>query len=295
MTRSLAGKETEAQTHDSKVYESWFESLQDHICQRLEKIESDYNPEMSKTFTEKKWNRCEGEIDEGGGRMRVLQDGSVFEKAGVNCSTVYGEFSESFGKEIPGTEESRNFRASGLSIVVHPRNPFVPIIHMNTRFIQTGKLWFGGGADLTPCIQFDEDTNYFHQELKKVCDAYSPTAYADYKKWCDEYFYLPHRKEPRGIGGIFFDYLNSGNVIKDFDYVKAVGEAFINIYEAIVRKRMHMPWGESEKKTQLLKRGRYVEFNLLYDRGTRFGLMTNGNTEAILMSLPPHADWDTVI
>lgn len=283
------------QNVDVGIYEEWFKSLQDHICKRLEKIEFDSDPNRAKTFTEKQWNRSENGPDEGGGRMRVLQGGSVFEKAGVNFSAVYGEFTEKFRKEIPGTEESGKFWASGISIVIHPKNPYVPIIHMNTRCIQTGKHWFGGGADLTPCIPFEEDTNYFHQEFKKVCDEYSENAYADYKKWCDEYFYLPHRNEPRGIGGIFFDYLNSGNAIKDFDFVKAVGEAFINTYEVIVRRRMQMEWGEAEKKVQLLKRGRYVEFNLLYDRGTRFGLMTNGNTEAILMSLPPQAHWDAII
>lgn len=296
MTLVLANQHAcENQNIDISVYKKWFESLQDHICQRLEKIEYDFDCDAAKTFTEKKWSRSGTGSDEGGGRMRVLQGGSVFEKAGVNFSTVYGEFSEDFRKEIPGTQESGEFWASGISIVIHPKNPYVPIIHMNTRFIQTGKHWFGGGSDLTPCLPFDEDTHFFHQALKKVCDAYSDTAYDEYKKWCDEYFYLPHRKEPRGIGGIFFDYLNSGDISKDFGFVKAVGEAFINTYEIIVRRRMQMKWGEAEKKIQLLKRGRYVEFNLLYDRGTRFGLMTNGNTEAILMSLPPEAHWNTVI
>jgi coproporphyrinogen III oxidase len=222
-----------------------------------------------------------------------MQNGHVFEKAGVNISTVFGQFSKQFQGEIPGTKNDPSFWASGISLVIHPLNPFVPAVHMNTRHIITEESWFGGGADLTPCLPFEEDTNDFHHALKKACDDYAPDAYVKYKEWCDKYFFLPHRNEMRGVGGIFFDYLKSDNQESEFNFLKNVGIAFINVYAKIVRKRMHLPWSEEDKNIQLIKRGRYAEFNLLYDRGTRFGLMTNGNTEAILMSLPPHATWST--
>lgn len=282
------------------MYIEWFQWLQHHICSVLEKIENDFQGDGNSpaTFKEKIWKRESHSLnktDGGGGIMCVMENGRVFEKAGVNFSEVMGEFDLKFAKEIPGTELNNSFWASGISLVIHPKNPFVPIVHMNTRHIATGKTWFGGGADLTPCFPFNEDTEDFHQAMREACDNYQPTAYTEYKKWCDEYFYLPHRKEPRGVGGIFFDYVNSGKPEKDFEFLKAVGMNYIEVYEKIVRRRMTMPWTEDDKEVQLKKRGRYAEFNLLYDRGTRFGLMTNGNTEAILMSLPPHASWSVNI
>ncbi|MCL4147323.1 UNVERIFIED_CONTAM: hypothetical protein GTU68_014041 [Idotea baltica] len=218
-------------------------------------------------------------------------NGKVFEKGGVNVSTVHGQFSEKFRKEIPGAEEDPNFWASGISLVLHPTSPHVPIVHMNTRMIVTTKLWFGGGADLTPIYPIEEDTKLFHNNLKQACDNHSPDYYPDFKKRCDEYFYLPHRKETRGVGGIFYDYVNTGNWDDDFAFTKDVGSAFLNSYPKIVRKYYKDDWTDEQKNDQLLKRSRYVEFNLLYDRGTKFGLMTDGNTEAILMSMPPMAKW----
>jgi coproporphyrinogen III oxidase len=277
------------------IYVEWFKSLQLHICTRLEEIESEFeSAEEPQKFVRKSWKRddeTQPNRDGGGGTMAVMQGGRVFEKAGVNFSEVYGEFSKKFAAEIPGADTDPSFWASGISLVIHPLNPFVPIVHMNTRHIMTQKSWFGGGADLTPCIPFDEDTKSFHQGMQDACDAYHPEAHAKYKKWCDEYFYLPHRNEMRGVGGIFFDYVNSGDENADFAFLKQVGINFIDSYVAIVRKRMNTPWTEKDKEIQLHKRGRYVEFNLLHDRGTKFGLMTNGNTEAILMSLPPLASW----
>lgn len=283
-------------------YVQWFQELQDHICARLESIEQEYcqeNPkEKAGKFRQKDWQRIDitqPNQDGGGGWMRILEDGAVFEKAGVNVSTVFGNLPQTFATEIPGGDKNKQFWASGISLVIHPRNPYVPIVHMNTRHIITTKEWFGGGADLTPCIPFDEDTNDFHNAMKEASDLYAANAYEQYKKWCDDYFYLSHRGEPRGVGGIFFDDLNSGDPILDFDYLKNVGQKFMDVYEKIVRRRMHMHYGDEEKRIQLKKRGRYVEFNLLYDRGTRFGLMTNGNAEAILMSLPPMAAWNVSI
>jgi coproporphyrinogen III oxidase len=270
---------------------AWFRNLRDRICAELERIEDEYTGQESELhgpgrFERTPWQRPEG----GGGEMSVIR-GRVFEKGGVNISTVYGAFSDKFRKEIPGTEQDPNFWASGISLVIHPRSPLVPAVHMNTRFICTGKTWFGGGADLTPVFPLDADTADFHAAMKEACDRFSPTYYAEYKKWCDEYFFLPHRNEPRGIGGIFYDYLNSGDWDADFAFTQAVGEAFLHIYPALVRRHLNEPWTAEHKQAQLKKRGRYAEFNLIYDRGTRFGLMTGGNTEAILMSLPPEAVW----
>lgn len=299
---ALKKQTTELPPFDDKkeMYVEWFQWLQNHICSVIEKIESDFDSSNNTpaTFKQKIWQRETPTTplgQGGGGIMRVMENGSVFEKAGVNFSKVMGNFDPNFAKEIPGTDQNASFWASGISLVIHPKNPFVPIVHMNTRHIETGRSWFGGGADLTPCFTFEEDTIEFHQAMKDACDPYSPNAYVEYKKWCDEYFYLPHRQEPRGVGGIFFDYVNSGNPDEDFNFLKAVGMKYIEVYEKIVRRRMHMSWTEEDKKVQLTKRGRYAEFNLLYDRGTRFGLMTNGNTEAILMSLPPQATWSVTL
>jgi coproporphyrinogen III oxidase len=222
--------------------------------------------------------------------MSVLR-GRVLEKAGVNISTVEGVFSEEFRDRIPGAASDARFWASGISVVVHPLSPLVPAAHMNTRMIVTTKGWFGGGADLTPVFADHEDTQNFHAALKVACDGYDGACYPRFKDWCDRYFYLPHRGEPRGAGGIFFDELDSGDWEADFDFVQKVGLAFLAAYPAIVRRHMHSEWTDDQKQAQLVKRGRYVEFNLLYDRGTLFGLRTGGNPEAILMSLPPKVSW----
>ena len=268
----------------------WFSSLQNKLIEIFEGIEnepliSQYDKAPTQ-FIFKPWTREGG----GGGTMAILE-GRVFEKAGVNISTVFGEFSEEFRAQIPGAEQDPRFWASGISVVIHPRSPHVPIVHMNTRMIMTQKVWFGGGADLTPCFEVEKDTQDFHTTLKKACDAFNPTYYETFKKEADAYFYLPHRQEPRGVGGIFYDNLNSGNWEHDFTFTQEVGRTFAAIYPEIVRRHLNTPWSEEDRKTQLKKRGRYVEFNLLYDRGTQFGLKTGGNIEAIFMSLPPVVEW----
>ena len=283
-------------THLKESAPLWFAELQAHICKTLEEIENEFKhpTHLPGQFIYKPWDRndpTQPDNKGGGGIMGIMEGGAVFEKAGVNISTVYGEFAKEFSHEIPGADKDPSFWASGISLVIHPTNPFVPAVHMNTRHIVTSKSWFGGGADLTPTFPIDEDTKDFHNALRVACDAYNPDAYAKYKLWCDEYFFLPHRNEARGVGGIFFDYINSGDLEIDFEFIKAVGMAFIDVYAQIVRRRMRQEWTMEDKYKQLAKRGRYVEFNLLYDRGTRFGLMTNGNVEAILMSLPPVAAW----
>ncbi len=269
--------------------QEWFEHLRDEICTSFEKIEEDYAALKGGTpgrFERTPWKRPEG----GGGTMSVLR-GQVFEKVGVNVSTVWGEFSPDFRKEIPGAEEDPHFWASGISLVSHMCSPLVPAVHMNTRHIRTNKTWFGGGADLTPMYENEDDTKAFHEAFKKACDAHDPDYYPKFKKWCDDYFYLKHREEPRGIGGIFYDYLNTDHWQADFAFTQDIGRAFKEIYPRIIRRHMEDAWTEEQRRHQLKKRGRYVEFNLLYDRGTRFGLMTGGNTEAILMSLPPKVEW----
>jgi coproporphyrinogen III oxidase len=272
---------------------TWYLDLQNRICQSLEAIEQEslaldiYNAWEPQQFEKRPWDFAQS----GGGRMDILQKGRVFEKAGVNVSCVWGEFAKEFAAQIPGASEDPRFWACGISLVIHPRNPYVPIVHMNTRHIITTKSWFGGGADLTPSIPFEEDTQTFHQAFKKCCDGHDASYYDKFKTWCDEYFYLPHRKEARGIGGIFYDYHNTNNFDADRAFNNSVGETFLETYPLIVRRRMAQAWGDAELQTLQHKRGRYVEFNLIHDRGTKFGLQTGGNTEAILMSLPPTASW----
>ena len=279
---------------NKKVVAEWFELLRNKICSELEKIEGNSSKEVSK-FKKKKWFRDKNKKkDLGGGEMSLLR-GKVFEKAGVNISTVYGNFSDKLKGKIPGTDKKSDFWASGISVVVHPFSPKIPAIHMNTRFIVTEKKWFGGGVDITPTDKKSSSSKLhaklLHKELKKVCNDYDKNSYSKFKKWCDEYFYLPHRKESRGLGGIFYDYLNTNEWNKDFIFTKNVGLTFIQTYLKIIELTARERWNENDKAKQLFRRSRYVEFNLLHDRGTKFGLMTNGNTEAILMSLPPLASW----
>ena len=266
-----------------KLVRNWFKILQDMICNEIEELEG------KTKFKSKNWQRNK-KNDEGGGEYRILENGKTFEKVGVNFSEVYGKFSEKFKNRIPGTKKDSSFWASGISVVMHMKNPHVPAMHFNTRYIYTSYGWFGGGMDVTPCLDDKNLKNWFHKELKKICDYHNKKYYKKYKKQCDEYFYLPHRKETRGIGGIFFDYKKE-NWEKDFNFVRDVGFTFKNIFREIIIKKNKKKWTKKQKEIQYLKRGRYVEFNLLYDRGTKFGLQTGGNTNAILMSLPPIAKW----
>ncbi len=269
---------------------SWFENLRDRICAVVEALEDEggFGAEERPTayFERRPWTREGG----GGGVMGLLSEGRVFEKAGVNVSTVWGEFSESFAKEIPGASEDPRFWASGISLVLHPRNPLVPPVHMNTRHVVTSKAWFGGGADLNPITPEAADTRAFHARLRQACDAHGADYYERFSAWCDGYFFNKHRKELRGVGGIFYDYLDA-DWAADFAFTKDVGLAFLDIYPQLVRRHKDRAFGEAERRHQLFRRGRYAEFNLIYDRGTRFGLMTGGNPDAILMSLPPLAAW----
>ena len=263
---------------------NWFKLLQNAICDDIVKLEKN-----KFKFKATSWKR-NTKKDEGGGEYRILSNGKIFEKVGVNYSKVYGRFPKKLQKNILGAEKDPSFWASGISIVMHMQNPHIPAMHFNTRFICTKKNWFGGGMDVTPAIKDMSEKNNFHKKLKLMCDQHDKKYYAKYKKWCDEYFYLPHRGEARGIGGIFFDY-KKDNFEKDFKFVRDVGVTFQMLFNNIIRKKISKKWTLKEKEKQYIKRGRYAEFNLLYDRGTKFGLQTGGNVEGILMSLPPIAKW----
>jgi len=280
--------------------QSWFETLQDDIISRFERLElaapEDLYTDQPGVFERTEWKRGNSQEDLGGGTMAIMK-GRLFEKVGVHTSTVYGEFSDEFRSQIPGADESGGrFWASGISLIAHMTNPRVPAVHMNTRMIATSKTWFGGGADLTPLLGFQRDAHFedsldFHAAMKDACDPHHKDFYPKFKKWCDEYFHLAHRNEPRGIGGIFYDRHDTGDWSADFAFTQDVGKAFADIYPKIVTRRMTEAWTDAEREEQLIQRGRYVEFNLLYDRGTTFGLKTGGNVQSILSSMPPIVKW----
>ncbi len=275
---------------EQQAARNWFESLRDRICTQFEAIEREAGSDAVFAYTP--WNRETAGIEagEGGGGVRGVMKGKVFEKVGVNVSTVGGAFSPEFAQNIHGAAENPEFFATGISLVAHMANPHVPAVHMNTRFLVTTKRWFGGGADLNPPIPYDDDTTHFHGALKAACDAHDPDYHPRFKAWADDYFFIPHRNVHRGVGGIFYDHLE-GDFEANFAFTRSVGEAFLDAFAPIVRRRMDSAWSQADYQRMLEWRGRYAEFNLVHDRGTLFGLKTGGNIDAILMSLPPMASW----